>query len=59
MSQPFGIVVRSISIPARMGPGVAGAPDSVEPEPCDGGFTFRIGNRSYQYTRYGLEQFDD
>jgi CRISPR-associated endonuclease/helicase Cas3 len=58
MSHPFGIVMRSVGIPAHMGPRDAGVPDVVETEPFEEGFKFQIGTRSYQYTRYGLEKSD-
>lgn len=58
MSQPFGIMARSVGIPAHMAPRDTEIPDRVEAEPSEEGFRFALGARRYRYTRYGLE-FDD
>jgi CRISPR-associated endonuclease/helicase Cas3 len=55
MSQPFGMLVRSVGIPAHMARGIRQPPDSVVAEAFNEGFRFTLGERRYRYTRYGLE----
>lgn len=55
VSPPFGILSRSVCIPAHMAPRHGIAPDHVDAEACEGGFRFALGDRHYRYTRFGLE----
>ncbi len=59
VSHCFGTLIDSLTVPhwllGERGPW----PESVDPEPIDGGFRFALGQRHYRYTRFGLEKDDD
>lgn len=55
---PFGTLVERILIPAHWLP-EGGLPDTVAAQPNDDGFNFRIGDRAFRYTRFGLEKDDE
>jgi CRISPR-associated endonuclease/helicase Cas3 len=57
MRSPFGAILHRVSIPARWLPGIE-APDAVAAEPFPDGFRFTIADKSFRYTRFGLEKDD-
>lgn len=55
MSQPFGSMVRSVSIPSHLAPAQRNLPERIVASETDDGFRFALGERHYRYTRFGLE----
>jgi CRISPR-associated endonuclease/helicase Cas3 len=54
---PFGITLMEMLIPGHMAPQ---NPDVIEDiQPIEGGIAFRLCDRHYRYTRYGLETTDE
>ncbi len=56
---PFGLPVVQIALRHHMVPRALAAdtrPEAVRPLPCEGGFTFRLGEAEYRYSRWGVER---
>ncbi|MGQ9724960.1 MAG: CRISPR-associated helicase Cas3' [Tepidimonas sp.] len=59
MPSPFGVDIRRVAIPAHwLDVSVGALPETVRAEPTADGFCFKLGTKSFRYTRFGLEKDD-